>query len=479
MKRSITRPCLWTKTLKSTIFILALSLPAAGLLAQWQGYTPQLPDTFGTFDLRIAHGNNQVAWAAIAKYKVTPTTYEYVIKDSAYYVKTSDGGNTWTGGAVDMGPEPYVNNFSPVSNDIAWTSGVDLNFVSYVLKTTDGGNTWTRQLEDGFSGPAGYVDFVHFWDAQNGVAVGDPDISDSDTIPFYEIYTTSDGGSNWSRVPSSPGLQPYPNEYGAAGFYQVKGDYVWFGTIDLATFLSKRLYRSKDRGYHWEELTTSADKLGLFSFSDTLHGITTIRASATLGKFFYTENGGDTWTELPSFSTTAEEYMTSMVLIPQSNYILRVMSFDNIAGPFKTLLSKDLGQSWIELGTTENAGDMKFASPTVGYAGEWQPVDHRNKMYKYAGSPLTGLLSGQELVADISVSPNPTSDVLTVQVTTQEPSPFSLLLHDTQGRLIDQITLEKTTAVNATFPMRHLPAGVYSITVCSDKGSLTKNVVKQ
>lgn len=460
--------------LKSTFF--AFFLFVSGLQAQWQAYSPVFPDTLGAFDLRIAQNNDQVAWCVAMKYEVTPSLYTWLPSEKLSFAKTSDGGNTWTSGTIPMGPEPYASSLCPISDQTAWASGLDLNFVSYVLRTDDGGLTWNRQLEQGFADAASYVDFVHFWDDKEGVAVGDPTVSDTDPVPFYEIYTTSDGGLSWARVPSANIPLPLANEYGSSGVYQVRGDYVWFGTIDINSGVGKRLFRSKDRGHHWEVLSAADNQINIFSFADTLHGIGAKRLSPATAKLIYTEDGGDTWTDLPLYATT--ESATSYVLIPESNYILMTRRPNNVAGPFRTMLSKDLGQSWIELGTTEHAAALKFNSPTVGYGGEWQPTDHATRMYKYNGSPLVGLFSGLELDARVMLGPNPTTDFLNVEIQVNEPAEFMLLLHDTQGRLIDQKNLEKAAQGNARFDLNNVLPGMYMLTISTEKGHLTRTVFK-
>lgn len=452
----------------------------SSLQAQWKAYTPALSDTVGAFDLRIAHGNSQVAWCVAMKYDVTPTAYNWVATDSLFFTKTDDGGDTWSAGTIPMGVEPYASNICPISSSTAWASGLDVDFVSYVLRTDDGGTTWKRQLEDGFADASSYINFVHFWDDKNGMAMGDPVASDTDpnTDPYYEIYTTTDGGLNWSRVPSANIPPPIADEYGSSGNYQVRGDYVWFGTIDINSGAGKRLFRSKDRGQTWEVLTMANDRINLFSFADTLHGLGAKRISTTEAALIFTADGGDTWTDLPKFLNS--EPATSYVLIPQSNYIMVTRRPNNVVGPFRTTLSKDLGKTWMELatGTGEHAAVLRFDSPTLGYGGEWQPTGHATRMYKYAGNPLTGLLSGLVLDAHITLSPNPASDFFDVRIEVADPAEFLLLLHDAQGRLMARQTVGKTAAGRARFDVSQLPAGSYSLTVSSEKGYLTKKIVK-
>lgn len=455
--------CLW----------LFLGLLSHTLNAQWQSYTPSLPDTVGTYDLRIAPNNNQVAWAVAMKYDVAPTTYEWLPLDSLIFIKTADGGNTWTGGTFPLGTVPYANNISPISADTAWASGVDASFTSYIMHTTDGGQTWQRQLETGFTSPSSYIDCVHFWDAQNGIAIGDPATSTNDTVPFWEIYKTADGGQNWTRVSSANIPAALPNEFGYAGDYFSVGDHVWFSTFNYSTLFWMRVYHSSDRGATW---TASNAQGGFLSFADEMHGVAWANASPYTA-LRYTANGGASWTSLPPILGAT---LSSLVIIPQSNYLLSVQRSNNVTGPFRTMISTDLGQSWTEIGNgADHAANAKFSTPAVGYAGEWQPADHTTRMYKYAGNPLTGLFSGVALDATVHTSPNPATGLLHVQIETAAPAEFTLLLNDLQGRLIDRKTIDQTAQGRAQLDVSALPAGLYTLTISNEKGFVTKKIVKQ
>lgn len=452
------------------LLILLFTLPAS---AQWQASSPALTDTVGIYDLRVANGNDQVAWGIAMKYEVATDGYQWVAMDSLVFTKTSDGGETWTGGTIPMGGEPYASNICPINADTAWATGIDVDLVSYIMRTGDGGQTWYGQFEDGFSTATSYINFIHFWDAQNGIAMGDPAESDNDPEPFFEIYTTSDGGQNWVRVESDQVPAALPDEYGYGGEYEVVGDHIWFNTFNFSTGAWMRIFKSDDRGATW--VASALGESGRLSFADELHGV--YRAYTNPGfAIAYTEDGGVTWDNLPSINAS----LRALEIIPQSYYLIALMVNDNISGPFRTMISTDLGESWVEIGDgSAYAAEMTFSSPTNGYAGEWQPVNHATQMYKYAGDPLTGLFSGVALEAKINLSPNPTADQVQIQIVTAEPVEFMLLLNDTQGRLVGKQRLDKIAGGTTQFDLSKLPAGVYSLTVSSGKGYLTQKIVKQ
>lgn len=441
----------------------------------WQAYEPALPEVVGTFHLRPSALDPNVVWTVCAKYDVTANAYTWQPLDSLIFTKTSDGGQTWQGGRIPMGVEPYGNSICAIDANTAWVTGTDVDYTNYLLQTTDGGQTWDRYLEDGFVGPTSYVDFVHFFDVQHGVAMGDPAVSDTDPTPFFEVYTTSDGGQNWARVSSANIPAALPNEFGIDNLFDARGDTVWFGTVNSNTFTSLRIYRSQDRGLSWEVFDSPAHRP--FSFADGQYGIGTEQVSSAQTNLQLTTDGGETWTALPSLNFG---YLTTIAMVPGSRYILAVLRTNNIAGPFRTMLSTDLGQTWTEIGDgLQHTGSAHFTSPTIGYAGEWQSADHPTRMYRWAGDPLSGLLSGKALEAEVEAFPNPASDFVSVKVKMPKPADFLLLVNDAQGRLVERRVFEKTDLVNAAVDLRSWAPGLYSVTVSTAEGSLARKVLKQ
>lgn len=164
------------------------------------------------------------------------------------YSRSTDSGVTWTTNAIDLGPSSNnleIANISAVSATTAFAAVFPRNTLAIggIWKTTDAGVSWSRQNTALFNGPNSVCSLVHFWDENNGVAVGDPDGG------YYEIYTTNNGGTNWSRVPSA-NIGPLPidqDDYSIINKFTFFGNTIWFGNTYGV------IYRSTDRGLTWTQ----------------------------------------------------------------------------------------------------------------------------------------------------------------------------------------------------------------------------------
>ena len=91
-------------------------------------------------------------------------------------------------------------------------------------------------------------DDMKFFNSQDGVIFGDP------LNGYFEIYTTSNGGNSWSRVPSENIPAPLPNEFGIPYLAETYMNTIW---VIIAVFdenffpVSGRLLQSDDKGISW------------------------------------------------------------------------------------------------------------------------------------------------------------------------------------------------------------------------------------
>ncbi|MCZ7602900.1 MAG: T9SS C-terminal target domain-containing protein [Ignavibacteriales bacterium] len=99
----------------------------------------------------------------------------------SHFLKTSDGGNTWLHSYVEMKGQYEFEDIFFVSEQLGWLVGWN----SVILNTTDGGETWTNQISEL---PIGYVTALHFFDQNNGIAIGGDDGANG------FVLATSNGG---------------------------------------------------------------------------------------------------------------------------------------------------------------------------------------------------------------------------------------------------------------------------------------------
>ena len=113
-----------------------------------------------------------------------------------------------------------------ISYNTAWVVAYPVNNLSYggIFKTTDGGATWNRQNTASYSAPGAFPNVVYFWDENIGFAQGDPVDGE------YELYTTIDGGENWTEVDGNNIPNPLAGEYGYVRQIEVYEDNVWYTT---------------------------------------------------------------------------------------------------------------------------------------------------------------------------------------------------------------------------------------------------------
>ncbi len=154
------------------------------------------------------------------------------------WFRTTDGGTIWTQGNFDLGNNDLqINSLHAVSETVAYVcanTGIP-GSPGGIWMTSDAGVTWTSQ-STAFSNAESFVNFVHLWNATDGIAVGDPNNG------YFEIYTTQNAGQNWVRVPSANIAAPLEEELGYTSIYEIRDNSIWFGTN------GGRIFKSNDRG---------------------------------------------------------------------------------------------------------------------------------------------------------------------------------------------------------------------------------------
>ncbi len=359
------------------IFTLAsLFMVSLASQAQWTLQNTGLPSGTAIHDVNIV--SPQVAWAVA----------DDNLGNSQAFTRTANGGTTWTAGTItDTGISDYTpSNVSAINADTAWVSmyGPVIG-MGRVYRTTDGGTTWTRQLTTGFTNPVSFLNYVHFFDANNGLAIGDP------IGGIHEAYTTSDGGLTWTQLTSTnlPAALA-ADEYGVINMYSAHGNNFWFGTV------YGRVFRTTDMGQTWTVATTGLTGTSLshamhdIEFTDANNGL--IRRSSTIVK---TTDGGLTWSAVPYTGTL---YTTDISGVPTTTDTW--VSVGN--GSSYTL---DQGSTWNTINTGTTYNHVSFYNPTTGWAGGITGTGGTGGIYKWSGPAL---FSSQDASVTSVTSPSST-----------------------------------------------------------------------
>jgi photosystem II stability/assembly factor-like uncharacterized protein len=262
-------------------------------------------------------------------------------------IKTTDAGQTWTKLVVPDSDKLDFRDIQAFDDRMAYVLSIGPGELSRIYKTVDGGLNWTLHHTNRDS--KGFLDAIAFWDADHGLALGDP------VDGHYVILATDDGGKTWSKVPDAgmPAALPGEGAFAASGTcLVVQGESnAWFGTGGGAR---ARVFRSTDRGRTWAVADTpiragnpSSGVFGL-AFKDARNGLAVggdyKEEKDPAGNIAATSDGGKTWKPIPG--TPPAGFRSAVAFAPgrEGQAVVAV-------GPSDSDVSRDGGMTWETLET--------------------------------------------------------------------------------------------------------------------------------
>ena len=280
---------------------------------------------------------------------------------------THDGGATWHSQTIPGLENNILDGVSAITSGAVHVIG--WNYVSgggNVFHSTDSGMTWQREAANAFTDAASFPDNIKFFDPQNGVIFGDP------ANGYFEIYTTSNGGDSWSRVPSINIPASLPNEEGLDFVADAYLNTIWVITVTTninSNFVSARLLQSDDKGISWYVRNSSLTIGG--SDGDIKFRNASVGLYKNNGILYRTTNGGTTW-NVVNYSGTWFSYDFHNVPGKDGWWISTGGDANfttNSAKGFGSSISHDDGDHWVTLDTAVDHTCVFMTSPTHGYSG--------------------------------------------------------------------------------------------------------------
>lgn len=393
----------------------------------------------------IAIADNNTAWGLGYDGAVLPANFQT-------FSRTTNGGTTWTAGSINVGNSNYlISDLTAISGTTAWVTATPTSGGNGggVWKTTNSGATWTKQTSASFSSAASFANTIHFWDANNGVAMGDP------TGTLFEIYTTSDGGTNWTKLTSASVAPAVSGEFGYVHLKEVAGDNIWFGTS------TGRIFKSPNKGATWTVVSTPLSDFGGTASSGkiALKDANTAWILSSSGTVYSTTNGGTNWTPLPTTLTQESD----ITFVPGSTSTL--IAVGNGTG---SSISNDGGTSWTTIENLNSIVSVAALNTSTIFGGGFNTSATVGGAFKLSGSLAVNDVINKKNNF-LSVYPNPTKGEVNIKT---DKKIKSTSLMDLSGKVISRGNSEKVNLNSVT-------KGTYLLQVeFTDGSTKTEKIIK-
>jgi photosystem II stability/assembly factor-like uncharacterized protein len=335
---------------KTVLAFVAILFSASVINAQW---VAQPSNIVVGHDIQFIDAVNQdICWGLAAD----PLNQQNPVQE---FTRTVDGGQNWFSGTINNTPGRCPSSIFALNDDTAWVAMFSCTGgpgSGAIMRTNDGGATWIQQTTALFSAPGNFPNIIYFWDANNGMCMGDP------VDGFFEIYTTNDGGTNWIRTPQVEIPAQQNGEFGITDVFTANhGNILWFGTNQ------GRIYKTMDRGHNWTVgQTPFLDYIGNVAFRDSLNGL--CQSGGTTGSVDVarTTDGGTTW-NLVGTNTAGMTLKAGLSYVPgtDSIYFISTPYAGSIDG---TTFSPNDGTTWIPVDNLIHT-DIEFVNDSIGWTG--------------------------------------------------------------------------------------------------------------
>jgi subtilisin family serine protease/photosystem II stability/assembly factor-like uncharacterized protein len=408
---------------------------------------------------------------------VSPTTawaIANVNNQSPVYTRTTSG-NTWASfRAVPPGNEE-IYCVAALDAQKAWVGTGPDSHDAGIYRTTNSGSAWQRSSVAAITP---FVNAIHFFDANNGIFIGDP------LNGVWGIGRTTDGGATWTPLPS-----PLPAPAAEAGWnnsFTALGDTLWFGTNN------SRIYRSTNRGLTWTYgATPSINSFDVAFAKGGLDGIATFNPQSTgagSDMIAVTHDGGKSWVAARAPFTGTKPQSVTFVPGTTTAYL----ATQN--GVYQT---SDFAKTWKQMAMPQ----MEFSGMILDAA-----VDSKGNIGAYGTNIFSQIMTYREAAppapvdtvdtaASVPVEPSGSASGRIATLHQNMPNPFAasttigfdlasaanvtVVLHDALGAEVMKIAEGRMTsgAHEVAIDGAKLAPGIYFYTLVADGERLTRSMM--
>ena len=379
-----------------------------------------------------------------------------------------------------------------LNENLGWAAN---GYYAKVYKTIDGGANWTIQTSESILGSDHYFRNVEFLDENIGFL---------GTLN-QKFYKTIDGGTTWNLVTN---ITPNPSAIcglDCIGTSTVYGCGAYFGPAYII--------KSIDSGNTWQfiDMSAYASALVEINFIDENIGFASGN-NATGGVILKTTDGGTTWTQLLNTGTNGD-YVWKLQILNSNNNVLFGSVEAVTPNPGRLAKSIDGGLTW----TLQNAPEsvvqaVGFLNENHGWMGGhttgfYETLDggatwtntgvgsNLNRIFfigntAYASGrtiyKMSSLLSNSDFEEQdrtnlkVSVSPNPLSDKLNIEIDFLAEDHILIDLYDNTGKLVKKLIKDDINSIGIkkyTFDFPY-PSGTYFIDFHTNTGRQSSKIIK-
>ncbi len=283
------------------------------------------------------------------------------------YSRTNDGGQTWHVGTIPTQVNWDWSMLYALSDSTAWGVFFNSTFshAGQIWKTTNAGQNWVQQGAGAIytSTTESFPNDIHFWNDSVGCVIGDPLTINGKQ--YFEIYTTTNGGTTWTLADTTNLRALNTNEANQITHVTTVGDTIWFDSN------FGRVFRSINRGLNWTVSNTNLINFeGIIdiAFYNHLGGIARYYNDTLADNIVVkTSDGGDTWT---SFALNDTIFGGDLKAVPGVDSMLVSTGISRNFNSFQgTSISTNGGLNWTVIDTNIQRGSLGIADSLTMWCG--------------------------------------------------------------------------------------------------------------